>query len=54
MIKKYIIQDSEAGNVIEEASSYEKAQEIINKYETEDKKEGTYTPNFYEIKEDEI
>jgi putative IMPACT (imprinted ancient) family translation regulator len=51
MNTKYIIQDSEAGNVIEEVSSFEEAQKVVDKYETIDKNEGTYTPDFYEIVE---
>ena len=46
---KYIIRDREAGNVIEEASSYYEATEIIDRYESEDKEEGIYTIDFYEI-----
>ena len=41
--------DREAGNKIEEFSTIEEAKEAIAAYEEEDKKDGTYTPNFYDI-----
>ena len=46
----YVIIDNEAGNIIEHAKTLEQAQEIIDKYEDADKKNGTYTPDFYSIK----
>lgn len=46
---KYIIQDKEAGNIIEHAPTLQDAEDIIIQYENQDKKEGTYTSNFYEI-----
>lgn len=45
----YRIQDREAGNVIEVGLSYEEAQEILAKFEADDKADGTYTEDFYEI-----
>ena len=46
---KYIIRDREAGNAIEWAETIEEAKEIVKQYEKIDKKDGNYTPNFYEI-----
>ena len=48
-MKKYIIQDKEAGNIIESNLTLEKANELLKLYEETDKKEGNYTPDFYEI-----
>ena len=41
--------DREAGNKIEKFSTIEEAKEAIAAYEEEDRKDGTYTPNFYDI-----
>ena len=49
---KYIIQDREAGNFIDEFATLEEAKNALEAYESEDKKDGTFTPNFYEIVED--
>ena len=46
---KYIIRDREAGNIIEQVTTHKEAEEIVQKYEEEDKKEGNYTEDFYEI-----
>lgn len=48
---KYIIRDREAGNIINTFSTYKEAEKMLNEYEEQDKKDGYYTPNFYEIKE---
>ena len=48
----YSIIDNEAGNIIEHAETIEQAQQIIAEYESADKKYGTYTPNFYSIREE--
>ena len=45
----YSIIDNEAGNIIEHAETLEQARQIIAEYESADKKDGTYTPNFYSI-----
>lgn len=45
----YVVRDREAGNVIEYAKDYVAAVNLIAKYEEQDKADGTYTPNFYEI-----
>lgn len=41
--------DREAGNKIEAFSTIEEALKAIAAYEAEDKKDGTYTPDFYDI-----
>jgi len=45
----YKIQDREAGNVIETGLNEEEAKRMLEYFEGIDKKEGTYTPDFYEI-----
>lgn len=50
--KTYRIQDREAGNVIETGLTLEEAQKILAKFEADDKADGTYTEDFYEIVED--
>jgi hypothetical protein len=49
MTKTYRIQDREAGNSFETGLTLEKAQELLAMFEEEDKQEGTYTEDFYEI-----
>jgi hypothetical protein len=49
-MKNYIIQDREAGNEIESFSTIQEAQKTLLQYEQTDKREGNYTPGFYEIK----
>lgn len=51
---KYIIRDSEAGNVIEECDSLKEAKKILSKYEQTDREENTYTEGFYEIYDREM
>lgn len=46
---KYIIRDKEAGNVIEELKSLKEALKRLEEYEKEDKKDGIYEEDFYEI-----
>lgn len=41
--------DREAGNKIEAFSTIEEALKAIAAYEAEDKKDGTYTPDFYDV-----
>jgi hypothetical protein len=48
-MKKFIIRDSEAGNFIESFSKLIEAENKIIEFENQDKKDGIYTPNFYEI-----
>jgi hypothetical protein len=50
-MKKYIIQDSETGTFIDQFDTYQEAQKELQRYENEDKQEGTFTPDFYEIVE---
>ena len=47
----FIIRDREAGNYIEAVETYEEALETIEQYEEEDKRDGNYTEDFYEIVE---
>lgn len=49
----FYTQDREAGNIIDCFETYEEAIDAISKYEEEDKINGDYTPNFYEIKKGE-
>lgn len=50
---KYIIRDKEAGNVIAEFNTLNEAEQKLREYEEEDKQDGIYEPDFYEIiKED--
>ncbi len=51
-MKKYWIQDREAGNKIEWFNSEIEAEEQMEKYEAEDKENGIYEPDFYEIEEE--
>ena len=44
----HVVRDAEAGNVITYAESMADGLAIIEEYEEEDRREGTYTPNFYE------
>lgn len=48
---KFVIRDREAGNVIDEFSDYFKAEESLALYEWQDKKDGIYEKDFYEIVE---
>lgn len=50
-MKTFIIRDKEAGNIIEEVDTYQEALEIVEKYKNEDKNNGDYTQDFYEIVE---
>ncbi len=47
----HVVRDAEAGNVITYAESMADGLAIIEEYEEEDRKEGTYTPSFYECVE---
>jgi len=46
---RFQIQDKEAGNYIDSFATIEEAQEELKKYEKNDKKDGIYEPDFYEI-----
>jgi len=45
----YIIQDREAGNVIERYQTEEEAEKALRDFEKEDKEDGTFEADFYEI-----
>jgi hypothetical protein len=53
MTATFTIRDREAGNRIETFSTYEQALDNLKDYIEEDKEAGTYTPDFYEIYNDE-
>ena len=44
-----VIRDREAGNVITEFETVEEAKKELEKYEAQDKKDGVYVEDFYEI-----
>lgn len=46
-----VIRDREAGNIIDEFSTFDEAEKTLEKYENEDKEAGTYEEDFYEIVE---
>ena len=46
----YKVQDREAGNVIGYFTTKEEADEAVAMFEENDKEDGTYTPDFYEVK----
>ena len=43
---KYYVREKEAGNIIEECANLEQAKKLIKQYESDDKKDGTFTPDF--------
>ena len=47
----YIIRDREAGNKIDICDTLEEAEKQLKQFEEDDKKNGCYTPDFYEIVE---
>lgn len=49
MATLYATQDRETGTVIDVFTSQAKAERAIARYEAEDKKNGIYTKNFYEV-----
>lgn len=51
MKSKFYTRDAEAGNIIDSFNTYEDAEEAIRMYEEEDKQNGDYQQNFYEIEE---
>lgn len=50
----YVTRDTEAGNVIDRFRTRKEAEQAIAKYEEEDKKDGSYTENFYEVYEENL
>ena len=51
-LKKYKIQDREAGNPIEQGLTLSGAEKQVASHEEEDKADDTYTLDFYEIVEE--
>ena len=45
---RYVIQDKEAGNLIDVFETKEQAEIELKKYEEQDKKDNCYTEDFYE------
>lgn len=50
-MKKIVVRDREAGNIIEEVGSIAEGIGLIAKYEAEDLIDGTYEKDFYEVAE---
>lgn len=48
-MEKIYVADREAGNFIVEVESIKQGLQIIKEYEEQDKKDKFYTPNFYDI-----
>lgn len=46
---KYVTRDREAGNIIDQFNALEEAEAAIRQYEEDDKADGIYTENFYEV-----
>ena len=47
----WIVRDRETGTGIDIFDTLEEAERALKEYESDDKKEGVYTPDFYEIVE---
>ena len=45
----YIVRDREAGNIIESNLAYSEALSYVQEAERQDKKDGIYEPDFYEV-----
>jgi hypothetical protein len=45
----YYTRDREAGNIIDKFETEQEALKAIKSYEEEDKRDGSYIPDFYEI-----
>ena len=50
---KYYTADREAGNKIETFDTIEETLKAIAAYEAEDERDGTYTPDFYDVVNEE-
>lgn len=48
-LKPFVTRDREAGNVIDEFADLDDAKDAVESYEDEDRKNGDYTENFYEV-----
>lgn len=44
-----VVRDREAGNIIEQVNSYDEGEEVLARFEAEDKAEGIYEEDFYEV-----
>ena len=51
-MKHFVIRDKEAGNIITKVDTLEEAKKLLAEFEEEDRKEGTFTADFYEIIEE--
>ena len=45
----YVVRDREAGNVITQFKTMKEAQKELERYEAQDKKDGVYVEDFYEV-----
>ena len=52
-MRTYKIQDREAGNVIETGLEFDAARKLVKEHEMTDRNEGNYTPDFYEVVEED-
>lgn len=50
---RYYTRDREAGNKIESFTTLEEARDALKAYEVQDKKDGIFEANFYEIYDEE-
>lgn len=48
-LNEYVVRDRESGNVIEHVRTYIDGVNLIAELETQDKEDGIYTPDFYEV-----
>lgn len=48
-VQKYKVRDKESGHVLMDNLTLTDAEILISVYENTDKKDGNYTPDFYEI-----
>ena len=53
-LKRFVVRDKEAGNIIDSFSELLAAQDWVQYSENWDKKTGLYTPYFYEIYDNEL
>lgn len=53
-LKRFVVRDKEAGNIFISYGELKKAQSCIKMFEFVDKKEGIYTPDFYEVYDNEL
>lgn len=53
-LKRFVVRDKEAGNILDSFSELLTAQDWVQYSENWDKKVGTYTPDFYEVYDNEL